>query len=119
MSTHQKIDFYNKKYNDVNTEVIAQTYEKLQSLLENLNHLHNCVIQTYEKDFVTAYKDHMIKVQCELIHIKKKSSEHYLKMQKDERVKFLESTISWFRDEAMKLAQNIQLLQQNNKELKA
>jgi hypothetical protein len=39
-------------------------------------------------------------------------------MQKDERMRFLESTISWFRDEAMKLAGNLQELRKNNIALK-
>ncbi len=66
--------------------------------------MHNNIIQRHEQDFVTSYKDHMMKVQCELMLYKKKSAEFYNKMKKDERIKFLEHTISWFRDEAIKLA---------------
>lgn len=60
----------------------------------------------------------MIKVQCELIHFKKKSTDLYQKMKKDERIRFLEQTIAWFRAEAIKLADSIQELKKNNNELK-
>ena len=60
----------------------------------------------------------MLKVQCELIHYKKKQSDYYMKLKKNERIVFLESTISWFREEAIKLADNIGKLKKRNAELK-
>ena len=60
----------------------------------------------------------MLKVQCELIHFKKKSTDYYQKMKRDERIKFLEQTISWFRREAMSLAESVGQMRSNNGQLK-
>lgn len=56
----------------------------------------------------------MLKVQCELIDLRKKTSDYYVKMQRDERIKFLESSIHWLRNEALKLCNSIDSLKLNN-----
>ncbi len=60
----------------------------------------------------------MVKVQCELIHLKKRNSDFYLKLRKDERQQYLERTIEWLRGEALSLAKNIRELKDQNEELK-
>jgi hypothetical protein len=61
------------------------------------------IVLEHETNYVMAYKEHMIKVQVELIEMKKKTTETYHRMKADERTKFLEGSIAWMRREAMKL----------------
>ena len=51
------------------------------------------------------------------MHCKKKTSNFYLDMQRNERVKYLEQTISWFRNEALKLAKGISEIKESNSKL--
>ena len=44
-----------------------------------------------------SYKDHMVRVQQDLAEFKKKSSEYYMNMKKNEKIRMLESSISFFR----------------------
>lgn len=67
---------------------------------------------------MTAYKGHMQKVQKELEILKKKTDEAGFIIKKDERVRKLESQISWFREEALHLANQIQDLKKENINLK-
>jgi hypothetical protein len=46
----------------------------------------------------------MLKIQCEILHNKKKTSDQYTKLKKNERIKYLEDTVQWFREEAINLA---------------
>mmetsp|Transcript_16422 Transcript_16422/g.15735 ORF Transcript_16422/g.15735 Transcript_16422/m.15735 type:complete len:164 (+) Transcript_16422:121-612(+) len=80
--------------------------------------MHDSIISRHEKDFLISYKEHMTKVQCELLLYKKKNTDFYMKMKKDERVKYLETTIAWFREEALKLAESIDKMKRTNIDLK-
>jgi hypothetical protein len=62
------------------------------------------IVEEHEKSYTVSYKDHMLRVQCELIDLKRKTSDYYVKLKRDERILFLESSIHWLRDEAFKLA---------------
>ena len=57
----------------------------------------------HEKDFLAAYRGHMLKVQKELAFLKKKANEQEFKLRKDDRIKNLEITLDWFRKEALNL----------------
>lgn len=72
------------------TEKVIQTHEKIQEMLEHLDNLQNSILYQHEKDFLAAYKDHMLKVEVELVLFKKRTADFYLKMKKDERLSFLE-----------------------------
>jgi RNA:NAD 2'-phosphotransferase (TPT1/KptA family) len=61
------------------------------------------IVMEHETNYIMAYKEHMVKVQVELIDMKKKTTEGYHRMKNDERTKFLEGSIAWMRREAMKL----------------
>ena len=65
-------------------------YLQLQEVIEKLNQIHEGIIQTHENDFLAAYKEHMVKVQVEVMHAKKKTSNYYHEMRKNERMRFLE-----------------------------
>lgn len=45
----------------------------------------------------------MLKVQKELLFLKKKANDQELKLRKDERINTLEGSLHWFRQEALKL----------------
>jgi hypothetical protein len=79
--------------------------------------LQNTMLQKHETDFVAAYKDHMLKVQFELIQFQKKSSEYYQMIKKNEKIKNLESSISWLREESINLSHKNEALQKENKTL--
>lgn len=57
----------------------------------------------------------MLKVQCELINIKKKTTDYYQKLKRDEKVNFLEASVNWLRDEAFKLSTNLDAVNASNK----
>ena len=46
-------------------------------MLTQLDSIHTAIIQKHEADFISSYKEHMLKVQQELVQFKKKSSEYY------------------------------------------
>lgn len=79
--------------------------------------LQNTMLQKHETDFVAAYKDHMLKVQFELIQFQKKSSEYYQMIKKNEKIKTLETSISWLREESINLSHKNEKLQKVNKDL--
>ncbi len=92
-----------QKYQDKTSKAIAESFLQINNILDHLNKLTDMIVMEHETNYIMAYKDHMVKVQVELIDMKKRSSEHYLKMKNDERNKFLEGSIAWMRKEAMKL----------------
>ena len=75
------------------------------------------MIQKHETDYISAYKDHVLRVQVELIEFQKKASDYYQNLKKDEKLKNLEASIAWLRNESVRLAENIEKLSDGNKEL--
>jgi len=65
-----------------------------------------------------SYKEHMLKVQMELLSMKRKTSEHYLNMKQDERVRFLEGSVQWMRTEAMRLMKALERARKANHEMR-
>lgn len=94
---------------------IVETYQRIQGVLGDLDTLHTAIIQKHETDFMMSYKEHMLKVQTELVELKKRSSEYYQNMKKQEKIRMLEQSIGWLRDESIKLAAQIDNLKENNK----
>lgn len=66
--------------------------------------MNNAIIQKHEADFISSYKEHMLKVQIELLQFKKRSSEFFNNMRKDEKLKMLEQSVKWLRDELVALS---------------
>ena len=75
---------------------LANTFNDFDSKLDR-------VVEKHEKDFLSAYRGHMLKVQKELSFLKKKANEQEFKLRKDDRIKSLEVSLDWFRKEALKL----------------
>lgn len=61
-------------------------YESVQDLITQLDTLHTAIIQKHEADYLASYKDHMLRVQVEMMKYKKQSSEYYLNMKKQEKI---------------------------------
>jgi len=59
----------------------------------------------------------MLKVQIEMAEFKKKSSTYYLNMKKIEKIRLLETSVTFFREECIKMASSIDLLKVSNKKL--
>jgi hypothetical protein len=74
---------------------------RIQDILEYLDTVHDYLLAKHEKDFITAYRDHMLKVQMELVQYKQKSTDFYLGMKENERNNFLEKSINWLRSESV------------------
>lgn len=52
-------------------------------------------------------------VQYEMAILKRKSQEEYLKMKKDERLLYLESTIGWLRSEVVNMTLRLEKYRAN------
>ena len=50
--------------------------------------------------------------------MKRKTTDYYYKLKRDERIKFLESSIHWLRGEALSLSDTLDEVKIQNKELK-
>ena len=61
----------------------------------------------------------MVRVQQDLAEFKKKSSDYYLNMKKNEKIRMLESSIAFFRQECIKMATSIEVLKARAKKLTA
>eukprot|EP00347_Sterkiella_histriomuscorum_P015782 403355702 len=114
----QRAQHFVENYQSQSSQLISHSYLQLTDMVDKLTDLTDQLMYAHQQDYVAAYKDHMLKVQCELIHLKKKSSDFYQKLKKDERIRFLESTIQWLRGEALSLAKSIQVLKGTNDKLK-
>jgi hypothetical protein len=79
----------------------------MNEMLGELNKITDMIVEDNEKNYLASYKEHMLKVQVELINLKKKTSEHYNSWKKDQRLRFLEGSICWLRDEALSLAKSL------------
>jgi len=60
---------------EANAAIINSSFEHLKALIDHLDSVNSQIIQRHEEDFMAAYKDHMLKVQRELIAQKKKNEE--------------------------------------------
>ena len=107
-----------RRHQTQSSALITGSYLQLQDVLLRLSELTDAMMLAHQKDYVSAYKDHMVKVQCELIHVKKRTSEFYLRLAKDERMRYLEQTVQWLRTEALSLARSLQELKKHNEELR-
>lgn len=65
-----------------------------------------------------SYKEHMLKVQMELLNMKKRTTDYYLRMKQDDRVRFLEGSLQWVRSEAMKLMKALEKARKANVDMR-
>ena len=101
-------DFTYEKQQEIN-----EYAEQIQECTEDLQKMVDGMLQRQQCDFVSAYKEHMQKVNLELINCKKKTSEFYLKMQEDERIAKADKQRQWFQKQSTKMADNIDQLKES------
>mmetsp|Transcript_994 Transcript_994/g.1194 ORF Transcript_994/g.1194 Transcript_994/m.1194 type:complete len:102 (+) Transcript_994:150-455(+) len=65
---------------------IATLQVNIDTTIENLDAKLDTVLEKNEKDFLTAYRFHMLKVQNELMQLKKKANETELKTLQDTKL---------------------------------
>lgn len=56
-------------------EMLEEIYYDLHSMLSNYDERLKAVLDRHEQDFLSAYKTHMMKVEKELVTLKKKADE--------------------------------------------
>eukprot|EP00347_Sterkiella_histriomuscorum_P008339 403345473 len=76
---------------------------KINSQITDLDDRLDQILEKHEKDFLTAYRYHMLKVQKELVALKQKANENELKNQQESRINELEKQTQMFREQCMKL----------------
>jgi uncharacterized protein YlxW (UPF0749 family) len=81
--------------------LLNKSVRKVDILIEGMMHKH-------EADFISAYRGHMLRVQQELLLIKKTISEQQFKMKLDSRVNTLQKSLNWFKEEAMNLSKIVE-----------
>lgn len=84
-------------------------FQELNDVIAGFDQQIDRQIACNDSDFMAAYRGHMLRIQSELDRLKKKTNECEFIIKKDERVKKLEAQIAWFREEALYLANQIQL----------
>jgi hypothetical protein len=77
---------FNSRFDDKMEKTVAEVQErindtqvKIDGEIEGLDEKLDKVLEKNEKDFLTAYRFHMLKVQNELMQLKKKANETELK----------------------------------------
>ncbi|CAG9316631.1 unnamed protein product [Blepharisma stoltei] len=102
-----------------NQDKINEYYSALKSQMSSLNsHIDN-VLQRHEQDFLNAFKCQMYGMYAELKELKKKTNETEVKMKRDEEINRLQSSVNWFREEAVKLGENAQFYKKEADKWKA
>lgn len=97
---------------------MVSSYLRVNGMIDNLNMITDMIVSQNEQNFFESYKEHMLKVQCELVTVKKSVTEGYNKWKKDERLKFLESSIHWLRGEALTLCKSLEDIKVQNGKLR-
>lgn len=70
----------NPEFKD-NEEKIVYYADQIDENIQALDEQLDSVLEKHEKDFLTAYRFHMLKVQNELLELKQKANENELKTQ--------------------------------------
>lgn len=79
-------------------EQISNTNDDINLQIEELDQKLDIVLEKNEKDFLTAYRFHMLKVQNELMQLKKKANETELKSLQDSKLAELEKEIHKYQN---------------------
>lgn len=107
------------QFNDKTYQDIVVTYDHMQELLTQLDSIHTAIIQKHEADFISSYKEHMLKVQQELVQFKKKSSQYYQDIKKDETILDLQAKLKKITKNAVNIHGQIATHKENYKLLQA
>lgn len=89
---------------------VAETQERIAGLqqnvdteIEKLDQKLDTVLEKNEKDFLTAYRFHMLKVQNELMQLKKKANDSELKSLQESKLAELDKEQHRFQMECMEV----------------
>lgn len=82
---------------------VKDLHVKIGSVVGHLNEKIALVLQKQEKEFLAAYRAHMLSVQKELQQLRAKANEAELAMKKNEKIRSLEDERNWYRKEALRL----------------
>ena len=89
-------------------ERIPYLYSLLGKSVNMVDKIIEGMMQKHEADFISAYRGHMLRVQQELLLIKKTISEQQFKMKLDNRINTLQKSLNWFKEEAMNLSKIVE-----------
>ena len=86
-----------------NAGYINDTYDEINSLLDEFNDKIRNVVDSNQDVFISAYRDSMNRVNSELKEMKYKMSADKIKEKQEQKLKLVEKERDWFRDEALRL----------------
>lgn len=84
---------------------VHDNYSKLNLLVGILDSKLDGVLARHEKDFLSAYRAHMYKVQRELQILKDRANVADSNLKRDNKINSLEAQLEWFREEAIRLGE--------------
>jgi hypothetical protein len=88
---------------------INEYYNLLKDQVAKLDtHIDN-VLQKHETDFLNAFKCQMFSLYSQLKELKKKTDDNELKLKRDEQLNKLQTSLDWFREEAVHLGETTQM----------
>ena len=100
--TMEKSDFHSK-YDRESLIGVRDEYGSMKSLIGQLSSKLTSVSSHIEKEFLSAYRVHMLSVQEELRSLKGQVVDAEMALNDDEEVSKLEHEVTWFSDEATRL----------------
>mmetsp|Transcript_6796 Transcript_6796/g.10224 ORF Transcript_6796/g.10224 Transcript_6796/m.10224 type:complete len:415 (-) Transcript_6796:134-1378(-) len=98
---------------------VRDKYSDLNEMIESLNEKLNVVASVQEKEFLSAYRVHMLSVQLELKELKLKVAKAEMSLQDDGEVSKLEEECNWFRTETMRLQTHSSTMQTDIQAMKS
>lgn len=84
-------------------ELIVKLATEIDTNITALDEKLDSVLERHEKEFLTAYRFHMLKVQGELTALKQKANERQLKLKQDSRMQTLEKEMVRYRTDCMNI----------------
>ena len=98
----EKSDFQSK-HDRESLKAVRRENEVLKTLIGSLSSKLTNVSSHIEKEFLSAYRVHMLSVQEELRDLKSKVTDAEVALNDDEEVARLEHEVTWFSDETTRL----------------
>ena len=92
-----------------NDQKIIQLTNEIDNQITDLDEKLDHVLEKHEKDFLKAYRFHMLKVQEELSTLKQRANEKELKNKQDKKIAALEQEISKYRDDCSSIMKYCQM----------
>ena len=83
--------------------MVATHLAELDAEIAGMNAKMAGTLQRHEQDFLASYKGHMHRVQKELGKYKRQLTEREFLMRRDKLVVQLETSVAWFKKEALDL----------------